>query len=148
MSPAEWFRLAPKAFAAEVAELRQKAADRLVLEHEEAMARARAAELELSELGFVLDDSDDEPTEPGTEKPDSAWSIWRLVKHYLRLHPASLSTDITQFVLSIRPGDGPPRVMEKNVLAVLYKHSRPGRSLEQTGERGSFRYTLREEAET
>ncbi len=150
MSAAEWFSRAPKAFAAEIAAMREKTAERLKSERDAALRRAREAEAQLRELGV-----EDAPSEANGHRPVSGnegdpsqdWSVWRLVKYYLRTNGTSQAPDVIAFVLSIRPGGEDDRVMEKNVLATLYKHSRPGRSLKQTGERGSFRYTLRE-AET
>jgi hypothetical protein len=65
----------------------------------------------------------------------------RLVKRYLRSHSRATAGEVSVFVTSIRPGE------DKNVHSILYKYSRkPGDPIRKTGERGAYRYSLKEEA--
>jgi uncharacterized damage-inducible protein DinB len=149
MSAAEWLSRAPKSLAAEAAQMLEKAGERLRAEREAALAKARALEAQLRELG--LGDSPEPKAKAKVwsirlspdvqEEPAADWSTLRLAKHYLKEHPDSLAADVASFVASIRGND-------ENVLSTLYKYSRDGRPLKQTGKRGSYRYSLREEAET
>jgi len=142
----EWLKLVPKSIAADVATLLEKKAETLRAEREMALQKARELDAQLRELGIATDGSavakaNVEIAAPARteEKPSSEWSVLRLVKYYLKSHPRSLAGDVVQFVTSVRPG-------ESDTLSILYKYSKPEGVLEKTGERRSYRYSLKEGA--
>jgi len=148
LSPAEWLRRAPKAFAADLSAMIEKRAEALRAELELAQKKAKEAESQLRELGELTSNSHT-PSAPSVTvasrhpdgEPAPDWSVLRLVKHYLRDHSRATAGEVSAFVTSIRFGE------DKNVHSILYKYSRkPGDPIRKTGDRGAYRYSLKEDA--